>query len=170
MSNFFGEFFYVLGGKIFFKKNFKNILATALKSYIKWLLYIYFFFLKKFEKVEKTGIISTKFSLRCTPSVILGYYSYYQFVLIIWLIIQKVISFQYHSHNILVIPECRVNFVSKVIRMARNSKTVFALIILYILLSRFFVPSTIRNCHIMTQSFIQFSVCKSTSRFLQLLS
>ena len=31
-----------------------------------------FFFLKKFEKVEKTGIISTKFSLRCTPSVILG--------------------------------------------------------------------------------------------------
>ena len=30
------------------------------------------FFLKKFEKVEKTGIISKKFSLRCTPSVILG--------------------------------------------------------------------------------------------------
>jgi len=28
--------------------------------------------LKKFEKVEKTGIISTKFSVRCTPSVILG--------------------------------------------------------------------------------------------------
>ena len=37
--------------------------------------YIYIFFfvcLKKFEKVEKTGIISTKFSLRCTPSLILG--------------------------------------------------------------------------------------------------
>ena len=50
---------------------FKNILATALKSYIKWLLHIYFF-LKKFEKVEKTGIVSTKFLLRCTPSVILG--------------------------------------------------------------------------------------------------
>ena len=33
---------------------------------------IFFFFLKKFQKVEKTGIISTKFSLRCTPSVILG--------------------------------------------------------------------------------------------------
>ena len=33
---------------------------------------IVFFFLKTFEKVEKTGIISTKFSLRCTPSVILG--------------------------------------------------------------------------------------------------
>ena len=32
----------------------------------------FFFFLKKFEKVEKTGIISTKFSLRCTLSVILG--------------------------------------------------------------------------------------------------
>ena len=28
--------------------------------------------LKNFVKVEKTGIISTKFSLRCTPSVILG--------------------------------------------------------------------------------------------------
>ena len=34
---------------------------------------IFFLFcLKKFEKVEKTGIISTKFSFRCTPSVILG--------------------------------------------------------------------------------------------------
>ena len=31
-----------------------------------------------FEKVEKTGIISTKFSLRCTPSVILGFYPKYQ--------------------------------------------------------------------------------------------
>ena len=30
--------------------------------------------MKKFEKVEKTGIISTKFSLWCTPSVILGYF------------------------------------------------------------------------------------------------
>ena len=30
------------------------------------------FFLKKLKKVEKTGIISTKSSLRCTPSVILG--------------------------------------------------------------------------------------------------
>ena len=35
--------------------------------------FIIFFFLKKFQKVEKTGIISTKFSLRCTPSVILGF-------------------------------------------------------------------------------------------------
>ena len=34
--------------------------------------FIIFFFLKKFEKIEKTGIISTKLSLRCTPSVILG--------------------------------------------------------------------------------------------------
>ena len=33
---------------------------------------IFFFFFKKFEKVEKTGIIDTKVSLRCTPSVILG--------------------------------------------------------------------------------------------------
>ena len=29
--------------------------------------------MKKFEKVEKIGIISTKFSLRCTPSVTLGF-------------------------------------------------------------------------------------------------
>ena len=28
-------------------------------------------------KVEKTGIISTKFSLRCTPSVILGHAFYF---------------------------------------------------------------------------------------------
>ena len=62
--------FLCFGGQKEFKK--KNILANALKSYKKWLLYIYFFFLKNFEKVEKNGIISTKFSLRCTPSVILG--------------------------------------------------------------------------------------------------
>ena len=38
-------------------------------------LFLFFYsFLKKFEKVEKTGIISTKFSLRCTPSVKLGVY------------------------------------------------------------------------------------------------
>ena len=36
--------------------------------------FIIFSFLKKFEKIEKTGIISTKLSLRCTPSVILGCY------------------------------------------------------------------------------------------------
>ena len=35
-------------------------------------IFIFFSFLKKFEKVEKTGIISVKFSLRCTPFVILG--------------------------------------------------------------------------------------------------
>ena len=33
----------------------------------------FFIFLLKFEKVEETGIIATKFSLRCTPSVILGW-------------------------------------------------------------------------------------------------
>ena len=38
-----------------FKFFFKNILATALKSYIKWLLYFFFFFLKKLKKVEKIG-------------------------------------------------------------------------------------------------------------------
>ena len=35
--------------------------------------FIFFFFFLKFEKVKKTGIMSKKFSLRCTPSVILGY-------------------------------------------------------------------------------------------------
>ena len=49
MSNFWGQFFYVLGGKKKLKKKFKNVLATALKSYIKWLLYFFFF-----EKVWKS--------------------------------------------------------------------------------------------------------------------
>jgi hypothetical protein len=35
MSNFLGEFFYVLGVKFFFEIFFKNILASALKSCIK---------------------------------------------------------------------------------------------------------------------------------------
>ena len=34
--------------------------------------FIIFFFLKKLKKVEKTGIIPTKFALRCTLSLILG--------------------------------------------------------------------------------------------------
>ena len=34
--------------------------------------------MKKFEKVEKTGIISTKFSLLCTPSVILGLHALFE--------------------------------------------------------------------------------------------
>ena len=53
MSNFWGEFFYVLGGKKFLKF-FNNILATALKSYIKWLLYFFFFWksLKTLKKQE----------------------------------------------------------------------------------------------------------------------
>ena len=38
--------------------------------------FIIYFFLKKFEKIEKTGIISTKLSLRCTPSVILGIHQF----------------------------------------------------------------------------------------------
>ena len=53
-----------LGFKSFescFFLNFKNILATALKSYIKWLL---IFFLKKFEKVEKIGCHSS-FDFEC---------------------------------------------------------------------------------------------------------
>ena len=56
MSNFWGEFFYVLGGKQNFEKILKNILATALKSYIKWLLYLYIYFfwksLKNLKKLE----------------------------------------------------------------------------------------------------------------------
>ena len=36
MSNFWGEFFYVLGCKIFFYLFKKNIVASALKSFIKW--------------------------------------------------------------------------------------------------------------------------------------
>ena len=37
MSNFLGWFFHVLGGKKNLKVFFKNILATELKSYTKWL-------------------------------------------------------------------------------------------------------------------------------------
>ena len=33
----------------------------------------YFFFLKKFEKVEKTGFFRAKFLLHCTLSFILGF-------------------------------------------------------------------------------------------------
>ena len=51
MSNFWGEFFYILGGKKIFKIFLKNILATALKSYMKWLLKFFFFF---FEKIWKS--------------------------------------------------------------------------------------------------------------------
>ena len=36
-----------------FEVVFSTFLASALKSYIKWLLWLFFFFLKKFEKVEK---------------------------------------------------------------------------------------------------------------------
>ena len=46
-----------------------------------------FFFFKKFEKVEKTGIISTKFSLRCTPSLILGFPHVSFMWLLCWLLI-----------------------------------------------------------------------------------
>ena len=57
---------------------FKNILATALKSYIKWLLYIYIFFflVKKFEKVEKTGFFRANIFFHCTLSLILGFFQY----------------------------------------------------------------------------------------------
>ena len=36
-------------------------------AFIVFFIFIYFFF----EKVDKTGIIATKFSVQCTPSVIL---------------------------------------------------------------------------------------------------
>ena len=54
--------------KIFFKKYFSNRRIERLHK----MAFIYLFFLKIFEKVEKTRIISTNFSLRCTPSVILS--------------------------------------------------------------------------------------------------
>ena len=59
------------------KKIFKKILKIFQQPHSKvngFYNFFFFLFLKKFEKVEKTGIISTKFSLRCTPSVILGFY------------------------------------------------------------------------------------------------
>ena len=47
LSNFLGRFFHVLGGKKNFEFFFKNILGTALKSYIKWLLYFFFIIIEK---------------------------------------------------------------------------------------------------------------------------
>ena len=56
-----------------FLKFFQKYFSNRIEKLHKMTFIIFFsFFLKKFEKVEKTGIISTKFSLRCTPSVILG--------------------------------------------------------------------------------------------------
>ena len=57
--------------KIYKKKYSRNRIEKLHK-----MAFIIFFLLclKKFEKVEKTGIISSKFSLPCTPSVILGLY------------------------------------------------------------------------------------------------
>ena len=51
----------------------ENYFSNRIEKLHKMAFIIFFWkSLKKFEKVEKTGIISTKFSLRCTPSVILG--------------------------------------------------------------------------------------------------
>ena len=74
-------FFELFEGKKKFKKKIKNILATALKSYIKWLLYIYFFFFK-LKKVEKIGYLSN-FNFECNTesgskeslSIALGLYT-----------------------------------------------------------------------------------------------
>ena len=71
MSNFFGEFFYVLGGKKNFEIFFKNILATTLKSYIKWLLYFFFSFFEKVWKSWKNCFFRAKFFfLVCTRKII----------------------------------------------------------------------------------------------------
>ena len=58
MSNFWGQFFDVLGGKKdfkFFKKYFSNHIEKLHK-----MAFIIFFF--KFEKVEKTGFLGLNFS------------------------------------------------------------------------------------------------------------
>ena len=54
-ATFEGGFFNILRANFFFLI-LKNILATALKSYIKWLL-IFSFFLKKIEKFERTVLL-----------------------------------------------------------------------------------------------------------------
>ena len=48
----------------FFLNLFKNILTSALKSYIKWLLIQLFLCVKKFEKIEKIGYHSN-FNFKC---------------------------------------------------------------------------------------------------------
>ena len=70
MSNFFGEFFYVLGGK--------KILATALKSYIKWLLCFFFFFEKVWKSWKNWNyllkIFVTVYSICYTRTVTCAHY------------------------------------------------------------------------------------------------
>ena len=53
----------------------KKFFSNRIEKLHKMAFIFFLFFLKKFQKVEKTGrIISTKFSLRCTPSLILSNY------------------------------------------------------------------------------------------------
>ena len=59
------------GTKNFFRFK-KNILATALKSYIISLLQ-FFFAHKKLKKIEKIGIITPKCSERTTSLVTFGF-------------------------------------------------------------------------------------------------
>ena len=57
-----GVFLCLRGAKKILRFFLKNILATALKSYIKWLLYFFsFFFWKSWKKLEKLVLSQKKF-------------------------------------------------------------------------------------------------------------
>ena len=72
MSNFWGEFLYVLGGKknIFFFKKYCNVRTKKLQ---RMKLKNFFFDTCKKNYDFQTGIITRKFLLRCTQSLILRY-------------------------------------------------------------------------------------------------
>ena len=94
MSNFWGEFFYVLGGKKKFKFFFKKYFSNRIEKLHKMALIIFF---------EKTGIISTKFLLRCTPSVILGKWPKGS---ILWNVNLNPWDFTCSEFSVLVEPDC----------------------------------------------------------------
>ena len=102
------------GAKKKLKKCFWKYFSNRIRMWHKMTFIIFFLFcLKTFEKVEKTGIISSKFSLRCTPSVILGlfkdnlkstYEKYQNKQTWIWLLIgvsKKIQTFECSTWNLI---------------------------------------------------------------------
>ena len=61
MSNFWGEIFYVLGGKKKIEKKFEKYFSNRIEKLHK-MAFLFFFLLKMFEKVEKTVFLGLNFS------------------------------------------------------------------------------------------------------------
>ena len=93
MSNFFGEFSYALGVKNFFEIFFENILASALKSCIKWSYKTYNFLFLKLNRNFKHELSPSKPLLCSTQSLILG--SHMDYVIKIRLIKRKISEIEF---------------------------------------------------------------------------